>query len=73
QAVDPGAGVPGYVLANFGVLALPQILKINLGRKSEIVSAFSVAYPFVRTTMTDAYAENEKVFGRWQPRMLGSR
>lgn len=70
QAVDPGAGVPGYVLANFGVLSLPKILRKNLGRKSSLVRAFSVAYPFVRTGMTDQYADNEKVFGRWQPRML---
>jgi 3-oxoacyl-[acyl-carrier protein] reductase len=70
QAVDPGAGVPGYVLANFGVLALPEILRINLGKKSDLVSSLSVAYPFVRTGMTDAYATNPKVFGRWQPRML---
>ena len=27
-------------------------------------------YPFVRTGMTDDYAGNERVFGRWQPRML---
>jgi 3-oxoacyl-[acyl-carrier protein] reductase len=70
QAVDPGAGVPGYVLANFGVLSLPRIVRTNLGRKSDLVTAFSVALPFVRTGMTDAYADNEKVFGRWQPRML---
>lgn len=72
QAVDPGAGVPGYVMANFGVIALPKILRINLGRSGALVRAFSVAYPFVRTGMTKAYAENEKVFGRWQPRMLES-
>jgi hypothetical protein len=70
QAVDPGAGVPGYVLANFGILALPEILRKNLGRKSDIVTAWSVAYPFVRTSMTDSYSDNPKVFGRWQPRML---
>ncbi len=27
-------------------------------------------YPFVRTGMTGEYADNAKVFGRWQPRML---
>ena len=70
QAVDPGAGVPGYVLANFGVLALPTILHTNLGRRADLVRAFSVAYPFVHTGMTKAYAESPKVFGRWQPRML---
>ena len=26
--------------------------------------------PFVRTGMTEEYADNPKVFGRWQPRML---
>ena len=26
--------------------------------------------PFVRTGMTEEYADNAKVFGRWQPRML---
>lgn len=70
QAVDAGAGVPGYVLANWAVLALPGILEVNLARRSDLVTAFSVAYPFVRTGMTEAYAGNEKVFGRWQPRML---
>jgi 3-oxoacyl-[acyl-carrier protein] reductase len=73
QAVDPGAGVPGYVLANFGVLMLPKILRINLGKRADLVRAFSVAYPFVRTGMTQAHAENPKVFGRWQPRMLETR
>ncbi len=70
HAVDPGAGVPGYVLANFGVLALPRILRTNLGRRADVVRAFSAAYPFVRTGTTQAYAESSKVFGRWQPRML---
>ena len=70
QAHDPGAGVPGYVAANWAVLALPKILRVNLGKDSPRVTAFSVGYPFVRTTMTEAYAENAKVFGRWQPRML---
>ncbi len=70
QAIDPAAGVPGYVLANFGVLALPRILRTNLGRRADVVRAFSVAYPFVHTGMTKAYAESPKVYGRWQPRML---
>ena len=35
-----------------------------------MISALSVLYPFVRTGMTGEYAENPKVFGRWQPRML---
>jgi hypothetical protein len=68
--VDPGAGVPGYVLANFAVISLPKILRVNLGKRADLVTAFSVAYPFVRTGMTEAYAANPKVFGRWQPRML---
>jgi hypothetical protein len=46
------------------------VLQVNLGRSAELVSAFSVLYPFVRTGMTGEYAENPKVFGRWQPRML---
>ena len=70
QAVDPGAGGPGYVLANFGVLALPKVLRTNLGKRADLVRAFSVAYPFVRTGMTEAYVESPKIFGRWQPRML---
>lgn len=70
QATDPGAGVPGYVLANFGVLALPTILAKNLGKRAEIATSFSIALPFVRTGMTEAYADKPKVFGRWQPRML---
>ncbi len=43
---------------------------MNLGRSAHLVNAFSVLFPFIRTGMTDEYAENEKVFGRWQPRML---
>jgi NAD(P)-dependent dehydrogenase (short-subunit alcohol dehydrogenase family) len=70
QAIDPGVSVPGYALANWAVLQLPGVLAVNLGRNAELVSAFSVMYPFVRTGMTSEYAENPKVFGRWQPRML---
>ena len=62
--------VPGYAVANWAVLQLPQVLAVNLGKLSSLVSAFSVMYPFVRTGMTNEYADNEKVFGRWQPRML---
>ena len=57
-------------MSNFAVLQLPKVLAVNLGRSSNLVQAFSVMYPFVRTSMTGEYAENEKVFGRWQPRML---
>lgn len=70
QAHDPGAGVPGYCAANWAVLSLPKILRQNLGKDAAKVTAFSVGYPFVRTAMTEAYVDNAKVFGRWQPRML---
>ncbi|MGI8926411.1 MAG: SDR family NAD(P)-dependent oxidoreductase [Tepidiformaceae bacterium] len=70
QAIDPGASVPGYAISNWAVLQLPRVLAVNLGKSAGLVSAFSVLYPFVRTGMTDEYAENPKVFGRWQPRML---
>src|SRR5688572_12580572 len=70
QAIDPGMSVPGYSIANWAVLQLPKVLQVNLGKSAELVSAFSVLYPFVRTGMTGEYAENPKVFGRWQPRML---
>ncbi len=70
QAVDPGVSVPGYAVANYAVLFLPKVLAVNLGKASAAISASSVLFPFIRTGMTDEYAENEKVFGRWQPRML---
>ena len=70
QAIDPGASVPGYAVANFAVLALPRVLAVNLGKFADQVSASSVLFPFIRTGMTDEYATNDKVFGRWQPRML---
>jgi NAD(P)-dependent dehydrogenase (short-subunit alcohol dehydrogenase family) len=70
QALDPGVSVPGYTIANFAVLALPEVLRVNLGKAAGIVSSYSVCYPFIRTGMTDEYADNPKVFGRWQPRML---
>jgi len=70
QAIDPGMSVPGYSIANWAVLQLPKVLAVNLGKSASLVSAFSVLYPFVRTGMTGEYAENPKVFGRWQPRML---
>jgi NAD(P)-dependent dehydrogenase (short-subunit alcohol dehydrogenase family) len=70
QAIDPGVSVPGYAIANWAVLQLPKVLEVNLGRVSEYASGFSVMYPFIRTGMTDEYASNDKVFGRWQPRML---
>ena len=70
QAIDPGVSVPGYVIANWAVLRLPEVLRVNLGKSAEMVSACSVMFPFIRTSMTEEYAENEKVFGRWQSRML---
>jgi NAD(P)-dependent dehydrogenase (short-subunit alcohol dehydrogenase family) len=70
QALDPGVTVPGYAIANFAVLSLPQVLRVNLGKSADLVSAFSLCYPFIRTGMTDEYADNPRVFGRWQPRML---
>lgn len=70
QAIEPGVSVPGYVVSNWAVLRLPEVLRVNLGRASDMVSAACLMLPFVRTGMTEDYAENPKVFGRWQPRML---
>lgn len=70
QAVDPGPAVPGYALSNWAVLQLPKVLKVNLGRSADLVSCFTLLLPFVRTGMTSEYADNERVYGRWQPRML---
>ncbi|MGR9091621.1 MAG: SDR family NAD(P)-dependent oxidoreductase [Gammaproteobacteria bacterium] len=70
QAIEPGIAVPGYVVANWAVLRLPEVLRVNLGRSSDMVNSCCVMLPFVRTGMTEEYADNEKVFGRWQPRML---
>jgi NAD(P)-dependent dehydrogenase (short-subunit alcohol dehydrogenase family) len=70
QAIDPGVSVPGYVISNWGVLQLPRVLAVNLGQNAGLVSASCILLPFVRTGMTDEYANNPRVFGRWQPRML---
>ena len=70
QAIEPGVAVPGYCVANWAVLKLPEVLKVNLGKSSDMVSAASIMLPFIRTGMTEEYADNPKVFGRWQPRML---
>ncbi len=70
QAIDPGVSVPGYAISNWAVLQLPKVLTVNLGRNANLVTASSILLPFIRTSMTDEYAENPKVFGRWQPRML---
>jgi NAD(P)-dependent dehydrogenase (short-subunit alcohol dehydrogenase family) len=70
QAIDPGVSVPGYVISNWGVLQLPKMLAVNLGPNAKFVGSACILLPFVRTSMTDQYADNPKVFGRWQPRML---
>jgi NAD(P)-dependent dehydrogenase (short-subunit alcohol dehydrogenase family) len=70
QAIEPGIAVPGYVVANWAVLRLPEVLRVNLGKASAMASASCLMLPFIRTGMTEAYADNPKVFGRWQPRML---
>jgi len=70
QAIEPGIAVPGYVVANWAVLRLPEILRVNLGSASSLVSSCCIMFPFIRTGMTEEYAENPKVFGRWQSRML---
>ncbi|MFT5531290.1 MAG: NAD(P)-dependent dehydrogenase (short-subunit alcohol dehydrogenase family) [Candidatus Poriferisodalaceae bacterium] len=70
QAIDPGPAVPGYAISNWAVLQLPKVLKVNLGRNAELVQCFSLMFPFIRTGMTDEFAGNERVFGRWQRRML---
>ena len=70
QAIEPGVAVPGYVIANWAVLQLPKVLQVNLGRSADLVNASCLMLPFVRTGMTQAYADNPKVFSSWQPRML---
>ena len=70
QAIEPGIAVPGYVVANWAVLRLPEVLRVNLGRSAGLVSSCCIMLPFIRTGMTEEYAHNPKVFGRWQPRML---
>ena len=70
QAIEPGIAVPGYVVANWAVLRLPEVLRVNLGKVSDLVSACCIMFPFIRTGMTQEYADNPKVFGRWQSRML---
>ncbi|HKV54614.1 MAG TPA: hypothetical protein VJN94_08200, partial [Candidatus Binataceae bacterium] len=70
QAIDPGVSVPGYAISNWGVLLLPRVLAVNLGPNAKFATASCILLPFVRTGMTGEYADNPKVFGRWQPRML---
>ena len=47
-----------------------ESLAVNLGQNATLVSASCILLPFVRTGMTDEYADNPRVFSRWQPRML---
>lgn len=70
QAIEPGVAVPGYVIANWAVLRLPEVLRVNLGKSADMVSAACIMLPFIRTGMTKEYSDNPKVFGRWQSRML---
>lgn len=70
QAIDPGPAVPGYVISNWAVLQIPRMLAVNLGQSARLVTTASILLPFVRTGMTGEYADNPKVFSRWQPRML---
>jgi NAD(P)-dependent dehydrogenase (short-subunit alcohol dehydrogenase family) len=70
MAIDPGPTIPGYVISNWGVLKLPKVLEINLGRSASFVNASCVLPPFIRTGMTEEYIDDPAVFGRWQPRML---
>ncbi|HMB60707.1 MAG TPA: SDR family NAD(P)-dependent oxidoreductase [Xanthomonadales bacterium] len=70
QAIEPGVAVPGYAVANWAVLRLPEVLRVNLGRSADMVSASCIMLPFIRTGMTEEYADNTRVFGRWQSRML---
>ena len=46
------------------------MLAVNLGRSAGLVDACCFMLPFVRTGMTEEYADNPRVFGRWQSRML---
>jgi len=70
MAIDPGSSVPGYVISNWAVLQLPKVLAINLGRSAKFVTATCILPPFIHTGMTDEFAENAAVWGRWQSRML---
>ena len=70
QDIEPGVSVPGYVVANWAVLKLPEVLKVNLGRFAEMVNACCLMLPFVHTGMTEVNADNPKVFSRWQTHML---
>jgi len=70
QAIDPGPGVPGYVIANFGTLWLPLVLQANLGSGAGLARAFSAALPFIKTKMTAGYADKPQFWQRWQPRLV---
>ena len=66
----PNIGPEPHVIANWAVLQLPLVLKVNLGRASELVGACCLMLPFVRTGMTEECADDPTVYGRWQSRML---
>jgi NAD(P)-dependent dehydrogenase (short-subunit alcohol dehydrogenase family) len=70
QSIQPGVAVPGYVVANWAILRLPEVLRVNLGKAANMATSCCLMLPFIRTGMTEEYADNPKVFGRWQPRML---
>lgn len=70
QAIDPSVFIPGYVISNWGVLQLPRVLAVNLGQNAKFVGSACILLPFIRTSMTDRYVDDPRVFGRWQPRML---
>lgn len=72
QAIERGMAVPGYVVASCAVLRLPEVLRVNLGRCADWVSACCLMLPFIRSGMTEAYADNPKVYGCWQPRLLAT-
>ena len=52
--------MPGYAISNWGVLQLPKVLTINLGRNAKFVGAACVLPPFIRTGMTEEYVDNAR-------------
>ena len=55
--------MPGYVISNWAVLALPKVLGVNLGRDADSISASCVLPPFVHTSMTDSMPTIRKSSG----------
>ena len=45
QAIEPGIAVPGYVLANWAVLRLPEVLRVNLGKSANLVNSSCIMFP----------------------------